>query len=67
MRTSSTPASANSSRRWAVSGQREIEKAVRAALADGRLKGNEKFSATATIAIGAIKFSHQVDGDIELE
>jgi hypothetical protein len=67
MRTSSTPASANSSRRWAVSGQREIEKAVRAALADGRLKGNEKFSATATIAIDAIKFSHQVDGDIELE
>jgi hypothetical protein len=50
-----------------VSGQREIEKAVRAALADGRLKGNEKFSATAIIAIGAIKFSHQVDGDIELE
>ena len=50
-----------------VSGQREIEKAVRAALADGRLKGNEKLSATATIAIGAIKFSHQVDGDIELE
>ena len=50
-----------------ITSQREIEKAVRAALADGRLKGNEKFSATATIAIGAIKFSHQVDGDIELE
>ena len=50
-----------------VSGQREIEKAVRAALADGRLKGNEKLAATATIAIGPIKFSHQVDGEIELE
>jgi Family of unknown function (DUF6494) len=50
-----------------VSGQREIEKAVRAALADGRLKGNEKLSATATIAIGPIKFSHNIAGDIELE
>jgi hypothetical protein len=50
-----------------VTGQREIEKAVRAALADGRLKGNEKLSATATIAIGSINFSHNVEGDIELE
>ena len=50
-----------------VSGQREIEKAVRAALADGRLKGNEKLPAKATIAIGAIKFTHDVGGDIELE
>ena len=33
-----------------VSGQREIEKAVRAALADGRLKGNEKCSATRSTA-----------------
>ena len=49
-----------------VSGQREIEKAVRAALADGRLKGNEKLSAKATIAIGALKFTHVVDSDIEL-
>ena len=50
-----------------VSGQREIEKAVRAALADGRLKGNEKLSAKATITIGCIKFTHDVGGDIELE
>jgi hypothetical protein len=50
-----------------VSGQREIEKAVRAALADGRLKGNEKLSVTATIAIGSIKLSHNIGGEIELE
>jgi len=49
-----------------VTGQREIEKAVRAALADGRLKGNEKLSARATIAIGALKFTHDVNGDFEL-
>ncbi len=49
-----------------VTGQREIEKAVRAALADGRLKGNEKVAAKATIAIGALQFTHEVAGDIEL-
>jgi hypothetical protein len=50
-----------------VTAQREIEKAVREALADGRLKGNEKLPAEATVAIGAIKFSHEVGGEIELE
>jgi hypothetical protein len=50
-----------------VTAQREIEKAVREALADGRLKGNEKLPAKATIAIVAIKFTHEVDGEIELE
>jgi hypothetical protein len=49
-----------------VTGQREIEKAVRAALADGRLKGDEALSAKATIEIGALKFKHDVSGDIEL-
>jgi hypothetical protein len=50
-----------------VTAQREIEKAVREALADGRLKGNEKLPAKATIEIGAIKFTHEVGGEIELE
>ena len=50
-----------------VTAQREIEKAVRAALADGRLKGNEKLTATATVAIGALSFTHEVGGEIELE
>ena len=50
-----------------VTAQREIEKAVRAALADGRLKGNERLSATATVAIGALSFTHEVKGDLELE
>jgi Family of unknown function (DUF6494) len=50
-----------------VTAQREIEKAVRQALADGRLKGNEKLSAKATIAIGALTFMHTVEGTIELE
>lgn len=49
-----------------VGAQREIEKAVRQAVADGGLKGNERLPAKATISIGAIKFTHEVDGAIEL-
>ena len=49
-----------------VSAQREIEKAVREALADGRLKGNEKFPAKATVTIPGIGFAMDVGGDIEL-
>ena len=49
-----------------VTAQREIEKAVRAALADGRLKGDEKLAAKATVSIGTLKFMHEVAGDIEL-
>jgi len=50
-----------------VGAQREIEKAVRQALADGRLKGNESMPARATITIGALQLTHQVDGTIDLE
>ena len=49
-----------------VGSQREIEKAVRQALAEGRLKGNEKLSAKAVVTVGAIRFTHEVEGDIEL-
>jgi Family of unknown function (DUF6494) len=50
-----------------VSAQREIEKAVRNALADGKLSGNEKFPAKATVIIRGLGVSHEVDGEIELE
>ena len=50
-----------------VTAQREIEKAVRQALAEGKIKGNEKFPAEATVTLSGISFSHQVKGDIELE
>jgi hypothetical protein len=49
-----------------VTAQREIEKAVRQALADGSLRGNEKLAVKATVTIGAVKLSHNVDGEIEL-
>ena len=50
-----------------VTAQREIEKAVRKAVADGKVRGNEKFAARATVTIGGIGLSHEVDGEIELE
>jgi len=50
-----------------VTGQREIEKAVRQALADGKLKGNEKLPAKATITLGGVNLSHEIKGEIELE
>ena len=41
--------------------------AVRQALAEGKIKGNEKFPAEATVTLGSIGFSHKIKGDIELE
>ena len=50
-----------------VTAQREIEKAVRQAMTDGKLKGNEKFPAEATVTLGGIGFTHEIRGEIELE
>jgi hypothetical protein len=50
-----------------VTSQREIEKAVRAAVASGRLKGNEALPAKMTLTIGGIDLTHTVDENIELE
>jgi hypothetical protein len=49
-----------------VSAQREIEKAVRAALAEGRLKGGETLAARATVTVTAVGLTHEVKGEIEL-
>jgi hypothetical protein len=50
-----------------VTSQREIEKAVRAAIADGRLKGNEALSAHVVLTIDKAGLNHKIDGTIELE
>ena len=39
---------------------------IRQALAEGRLKGNETFPARATVTLGGIGFSHEINGEIEL-
>jgi hypothetical protein len=50
-----------------VAAQREIEKAVRQAVAERRLKGDETPPAKATVSIGQIKLSLEIDGQIELQ
>ena len=49
-----------------VTSQREIEKAVREAIAGGKLKGNETLDATMTLKIGGIDLTHEIKGAIEL-
>lgn len=49
-----------------VTSQREIEKAVREALADGRLDEHATLDATMTLAIGNLQLEHVVHGRIEL-
>ena len=50
-----------------VTSQREIEKAVRAAVADGRLKGNEALRAEMVLTVGKVGLNHKIDGTIELD
>ena len=50
-----------------VTSQREIEKAVREAVASGRLKGNEALPAKMTLTVGGINLTHTIDDNIELE
>jgi hypothetical protein len=49
-----------------VTSQREIEKAVREAVADGRLKGGEKLDATMTLEISRLGVTYVVEGSIDV-
>jgi hypothetical protein len=49
-----------------ITSQREIEKAVRDAVAAGRLKGNEKLSAKMVLTLGGVSLTHEVTDEIEL-
>ncbi len=50
-----------------ITSQREIEQAVRAAVAAGRLKGNEALSAKMMLTIDRLGLSVEIDGAVELE
>ena len=50
-----------------VTSQREIEMAVRDAVADGRLKGNESLLAKATVRVEGLNLTFDVEGHVELE
>jgi hypothetical protein len=54
-------------KRLGVTAQREIEKVVRQGLAEGKLKGNERLPAEATVTLGEIGLSLEIKGEIELD
>ena len=49
-----------------VTSQREIEKAVRAAIDAGQIKGTETLDAEVTIKVGGVQLTEKIDGKIEL-
>ncbi|MBR0719202.1 DUF6494 family protein [Bradyrhizobium liaoningense] len=49
-----------------VTSQREIEKAVREAIAAGKIKGHEKLKAKMVLTIDGVGLSHEVSEEIEL-
>jgi hypothetical protein len=49
-----------------ITSQREVEKAVRDALASGRLKGHEKLPAKMVLTLGGVSLSHEISGEIDL-
>jgi len=50
-----------------ISSQREIERAVASAIADGRIKGTEAFPAKVTLEVGGLALRATFDGTIELQ
>jgi hypothetical protein len=50
-----------------ITSQREIEEAVRSALAGARLKGNETLPAKVTLTVGGADLKVDIEGAIELE
>ena len=50
-----------------ITAQREIEQAVRGAIADGRLAGDEKVAAVMTLRIPALGVEVDISDDIALE
>lgn len=50
-----------------VTSQREIEQAIRNAISDGRLKGNEALPAKVVLTVEGVNLSAEIEGAIELE
>ena len=50
-----------------VNSQLAIEKAVRKALEEGKLKGTETLGATMVLAVGKLSLEVKFDGELELE
>ncbi len=50
-----------------ITSQREIEGAVRAAIDDGKLSGDESIDAKVTLTIESLGLSTEIDGKIDLK
>lgn len=50
-----------------VTSQREIETAVRDAVASGKISGDEALKATVTLTIDDVDLAVTIDGDVELK
>jgi hypothetical protein len=49
-----------------ITSQREIEMAVRDAVASGRLKGHEKLPAKMVLTLDGVSLTHEITEEIEL-
>jgi hypothetical protein len=50
-----------------INSQREIEQAVRKALEEGRIAGDETFAATVTLEVAGLNLNFKIDGEIKLQ
>jgi hypothetical protein len=50
-----------------VTSQREIEKAVRAAIEAGKLKGSKTLPAKMVLTVGEVNLTYEIDGSIDLD
>jgi hypothetical protein len=53
-------------RQFGVTAQREIEKAVRQAMVEHRLKGSERLPTKLTLSIPTVGLTHSIEGDVDL-
>jgi hypothetical protein len=49
-----------------ITAQREVEKAVRDALEQGKLTGTERLAAEVTLKVDGVALASKIDGQIEL-
>lgn len=50
-----------------INSQREIEQAVRKALEEGRIAGDETFPATVTLEVAGLNLNFKIEGEIKLQ
>jgi hypothetical protein len=51
---------------FGVTAQREIETAVREAVAEHRLKGSKRLPTKLTLSIPTVGLTHSIEGDVDL-